>query len=175
MELVMDSKVDEAGSAAPRRGRYVRDDSFEIDLGMLGDALGFNLRMAQSAAFRAFVRRTGDATLKPGYYALLSIVDTNPGLTQAELGRAIGRDKSSITPVLCELEQRGLIEKRRDARDRRVNTLWLTKDGTRLLSVLREKAREHDRALEQAIGRENRELFLALLLRIRRHMSDNNR
>ena len=86
---------------------------------MLGDYIGFHLRLAQDASFRAFARHTGVRDLKPGRFAAMTVIANNPGITQAELGRAIARDKSSVTPLIQELDRRGLVERQRSPTDRR--------------------------------------------------------
>jgi len=65
----------------------------EVDLGLLGGYIGYHLRMAQAASFRAFKRHTGVSSLRPGWYAVLSLIDDNPGITPIALSRASGRDK----------------------------------------------------------------------------------
>lgn len=138
----------------------------EVRYGRLAGALGFNLRIAQEASFRAFAHRVGDAAMRPRRYAMLVLIRENPGLTQAELGRSAGREKSSITPALNDLVKLGLVERRAVAVDRRVQTLWLTRKGEQRYRELTRHAVQHDRLLERAIGRGNRVRFLGLLSRI---------
>ena len=138
----------------------------EVALGRLPSAIGFNLRLAQEAAFRAFAKRVGDPDLKPRRYALLTIIHGNPGLTQAALGRASGRDKSSITPALQDLVHRGLVKRRADPKDGRVRTLWLTPKGVAVTDQLARAARAHHRFLLSAIGPENGAMFISLLNRL---------
>jgi DNA-binding MarR family transcriptional regulator len=145
-----------------------RAERAAIRLGQLEDAVGFNLRLAQEASFRAFAQRVADPLLKPRWYAMLMIIRENPGLTQAELGRASGRDKSSITPALRHLTQRSLVKRRPMSHDGRALTLWLTPKGEALLRQLSRHAREHDRMLEKSIGLANRDALLDLLRRMMR-------
>jgi DNA-binding MarR family transcriptional regulator len=158
-------RAESNGFGSPARGRKAkkRADATELRLGRLSDALGFNLRLAQEASFRAFAHRVGDPDLKPRRYAMLQLIDQNPGLTQAELGRASGRDKSSITPALRDLSRRGLVKRSAVAYDRRVYTLRLTPKGRLLLRKLTGAAKEHDRMIAAGIGSENRAKFLSLL------------
>jgi DNA-binding MarR family transcriptional regulator len=134
-----------------------------VSLGRLENALGFNLRLAQESSFRAFAHRVGDADLKPRRYAILALISENPGMTQAELGRASGRDKSSITPALRDLLRRKLVKRGAVARDKRVYTLSLTPKGKAVLRALVRAAEQHDRLIEKSIGAEKREAFLQML------------
>src|SRR3982074_1612831 len=84
-----------------------------VDYGPLADWVGFNLRMAQAAAFQAFSRRAQEVGTRPGRFATLMLIGRNPGISQTALSRANGRDKSSLTPVLNDLARRGLIRRTR--------------------------------------------------------------
>ena len=102
------SGMDSTGG--PRRDAEAdgeRDRGGGLSLGVLDDYVGFHLRLAQNASFRAFKRLTGERSLRPGWFAVLSIIDANPGITPMALSRASGRDKSTITPVLRDLAARG--------------------------------------------------------------------
>lgn len=100
-----------------------------VKLGWLGGTIGYNLRLAQNASFHAFSELTGDTGLRPGRYALLQLIDDNPGVSQTVLSRAVGRDKSTLTPVLGDLERRSLIIREPDPLDRRGLRMSLTAAG----------------------------------------------
>ncbi len=136
-----------------------------IRLGVLSDYVGFHLRMAQDASFRAFARHVGMRDLKPGRFAAMTVIFNNPGITQAALGRAIARDKSSVTPLIQELESRGLVERQRSATDRRSIALSLTTTGEETLGRLMAHAVEHDRKLDEIVGPHKVE-FINLLKKI---------
>jgi DNA-binding MarR family transcriptional regulator len=135
--------------------------------GPLSDWIGFNLRMAQEAAFLAFVRQSRSvAGTRPGRFAMLTVIDANPGISQTALGRAAGRDKSTLTPVLNDLVRRGWIRRQRNRDDRRTYLLTLTPLGRKRLRQLNVCARRHERNLDRIIGPEDRSRFLAILRRI---------
>ena len=52
---------------------------------------------------------SGGFDLKPGRFAAMVVIQNNPGINQTALGRAIARDKSTITPLLQGLERQGLV------------------------------------------------------------------
>jgi DNA-binding MarR family transcriptional regulator len=136
-----------------------------VALGPLGDMVGFHLRLAQEASFRAFAQRVGARDLKPRRFAILMLIEQNPGLTQTALSRASGRDKSTLTPALDDLERRGLIERRRSPRDRRVQSVYLTGAGRSQLRELARHAAAHERRLDRVLGA-GKAQFLAALRRI---------
>jgi DNA-binding MarR family transcriptional regulator len=141
-----------------------------VRLGTLDDAIGFHLRLAQDASFRAFARRAGRHDLKPGHFAALLVIVNNPGISQGALGRAIVRDKSSVTPIIQTLFKRGLIDRQTSAGDRRRIQLSVTGSGRELLRRLAPHVRNHDRNLDTIVG-SDRALFLGLLRRIANEIS----
>jgi DNA-binding MarR family transcriptional regulator len=137
-----------------------------MHFGPLATWVGFNLRMAQEAAFQAFSRRSQEVGESPGRFATLTLIARNPGISQTELSQAAGRDKSSLTPVVEDLVKRGLVERKRVRDDRRTYRLNVTPAGKRTLTQLTRCARRHERNLDGIIGLRDRKRFIQILKRI---------
>lgn len=169
-------------AAAARRGHAVRDGNLSaganrrarngesigrpVNFGPLATWIGFNLRMAQDAAFQAFSRLSLEIGESPGRFATLTLIGRNPGISQTELSQANGRDKSSLTPVVEDLVRRGLVQRNRMSSDRRTYRLRLTPDGKKVLTQLTRCARRHERNLDRIIGPRDRKRFLQTLKKI---------
>jgi DNA-binding MarR family transcriptional regulator len=151
------NKADDLPELPERRGG--------MRLGVLEDYIGFHLRIAQDASFRVFARHAGIHELKPGRFAAMTVIHNNPGISQGDLGRLIDRDKSSVTPLVQELERRGLVERIQSKTDRRSVRLSLTPAGETMLRRLLVHAMEHDRKLDEIVGDQKPE-FLRLLRKI---------
>jgi DNA-binding MarR family transcriptional regulator len=136
-----------------------------VRLGLLGDYIGFNLRLAQAASFRAYTRRVDIRGLRPGWFAVLSLINDNPGITPLALSRASGRDKSTITPLLRDLVKNEMIVREGIPADRRSYALRMTARGEEALALLAARAAAHDSALD-AIAGDQKEALLELLRRI---------
>jgi len=149
-----------------RRGRNGEAVAESINFGPLDYWIGFNLRMAQEAAFQAFSRRSQAIGESPGRFATLTLIARNPGISQTALSQASGRDKSSVTPIVEDLVRRGLIERQRMRNDRRAYRLNLTAAGKKTLVELTRCARRHERNLDAIIGRGDRKRFIAILKKI---------
>jgi DNA-binding MarR family transcriptional regulator len=149
-----------------RRGRNGESSVESINFGPLATWVGFNLRMAQEAAFQSFSRRSQDVGESPGRFATLTLIARNPGISQTELSHANGRDKSSLTPVVEDLVRRGLVERKRLNHDRRAYCLNLTRVGKKTLTLLTRAARRHERALDGVIGLRDRKRFIQILKKI---------
>lgn len=127
---------------------------------MLGDLLGYRLRLAQQIVFRDFADRV--AELSPGRVGILLLVEANPGVTQSLLARAVKLDRSTMVGVLHTLEDRGLLERRR-GEDRRTNGLWLTAAGRGWAARLKRRIEAHERRVASRLSAAERTQLLALL------------
>lgn len=138
----------------------------EIKLGFLDDTVGFHLRTAHEVAFRAFLKRVSDSNTPPWRFAILALIDANPGLTQVVLARATRRDPSSLTPALDDLCDRGLVTRTRQVHDRRSYALRLTPLGKKAMQQLKASAVAHERELDRLVGGKQRDQFIQTLKRI---------
>jgi DNA-binding MarR family transcriptional regulator len=134
-----------------------------VSLGMLPELLGYHVRLAQMAIFADFERALGELELSPGLFALLVIVEANPGLNQARLASAARLDRSSLVPALDKLEARDLVARRDAPGDRRANGLHLTEAGTALLERAKLAVRRHEARLAAELAPGERELLIGLL------------
>ncbi len=154
----MKTKQTAHSKAAPRSG--------EPSLGPLKNYIAFQLRRAQDLSFEAFARRVGQANLEPGHFAILAVIDANHGLNQTALSHATGRDKSTLTPAIKALLNRGFISRARSKSDSRAYQLSLTVAGQKYLAKLMVHAEAHDRRLDEIVGAFHKSLLIHLLERI---------
>jgi DNA-binding MarR family transcriptional regulator len=154
----------------PAEERSGEGPASEIRLGVLDSYIGFHLRLAQNASFRAVRERSGSHELRPGWFAVLSIIGDNPGISPVEVSRAAGRDKSTLTPVLHDLFKRRYLEKEPRPGDRRSYRLRLTEAGRAHLDVIAAHAAAHERLLDSIAGPRKAEL-IAVLRRITEELS----
>lgn len=103
--------------------------------------------------------------LAPGQFGALKVVVANPGCTPSALAEAIGLDPSSLTPILTQLETRGLVE-RRAGTDRRRAALHATDAGVRTAAEAEADVLRHEAAITAALAPEAREAMLALLAKL---------
>ena len=74
-------------------------------------------------------RNMAHLEIKPPHLDIMINLYRREGISQQELARKLLVGRSNMSMLLPQLEKRGLIERRPDARDKRVLRLHLTNDG----------------------------------------------
>lgn len=137
-----------------------------LSLGWLGQTVGFNLRIAHEASVRAYLKSVSDLSAPSWQFAILALIDENPGLTQVSLARAIMRESSSLTPALDDLCNRRLVSRVRSPRDRRSYALRLTARGKEVMAELKVSVEAHEKELDRLVTAGQRASFVEILKRI---------
>jgi len=107
-----------------------------VRLGRLGNFVGFRLRRVQNQLSRTFATETAGQGLRQGLFSSLAIISANPGISQSELSREVGLDKSVTVTMVDEMEKYGWAERRRSTHDRRRHALYVTPVGEVRLNEL---------------------------------------
>jgi DNA-binding MarR family transcriptional regulator len=114
----------------------------------LARQLCFALYSASRAVTRAYAPLLAPLGLTYPQYVVFLALWERDGQPVHELGTCLGLDSGTLTPLLKRLEQRGLIERRRDHEDERVVKIFLTADG----KALRAKAKKIPQQLAAKAG-----------------------
>ncbi|MGI5204392.1 MarR family winged helix-turn-helix transcriptional regulator [Spirillospora sp. CA-108201] len=130
--------------------------------------IGVAFLLAQLGAHAAgrFAERIAELDLTPPQAGLLRMLAGAPGRSQRELADELGMPPSRFVPFADELEERGLIERRRNPEDRRLYALYLTDKGFILLTRLAEVAAAHEREICRALSHDERQEVKTLLERV---------
>lgn len=99
------------------------------------------------------------------FRVLVALSDDGP-LSQADLGRRLAIDRSDMAAVASELEQRGLIARTRDDRDRRRNVVTITAAGHEALARMDSAIEGAQGELLAPLSAEERQQLTQLLTRL---------
>ena len=121
--------------------------------------LGFAAKAQSLAAYEA-------SGLHPYHYAVLLVLGEGSSDTQGAIADALGYDRGQLVGLLDELEERGLVERRRDANDRRRHLVRLTPHGRKTLKRLRTLSTQIEDEFLAPLNEKERAELHALLLRL---------
>ena len=63
---------------------------------------------------------------------VIKTLPLNQGMTQKDIGAAVNKTPANMTRLLDRLEEKNLIERRRNPEDRRATLVFITKNGTKM-------------------------------------------
>lgn len=104
-------------------------------------------------------------------YALSILAEEAP-LSQQDLGAALALEKSSVSRLVQQLEQRGWMLRDRDPNDNRLRLLRLSAEGQRISNVVGQRMHERHAEVFQQLTPEDQAALLQGLTALRRALRD---
>jgi DNA-binding MarR family transcriptional regulator len=104
--------------------------------------------------------------LHPYHHAVLIALKEGAHDTQGAIADELGYDRGQLVGLLDELEERGLVERRRDPNDRRRQLVRITAQGKRMLTSLRALARRVEADFLAPLSDAERAQLHSLLVRL---------
>jgi DNA-binding MarR family transcriptional regulator len=115
---------------------------------------------------RRFAERLAPLDLSPAHVAVLRVVGQNPGIGQRELAEELGVVPSRVVVLIDELEERGIIERRRSTTDRRQYALHIAEDAEQKRRAVMRAVGEHDVDVTSALTQAELRTLVGLLRKI---------
>jgi DNA-binding MarR family transcriptional regulator len=100
------------------------------------EPLGFALAAAARKLAKFYAAALGERPLTPAQLVVLRRLWRADGQPMRDLAPRAGLDPTSLNWLVDQLEKAVLVERRRDAHDRRLVRVWLTDDGRALADEL---------------------------------------
>lgn len=134
------------------------------------------LGWALHAMYTGYLRTAAGATAQVpggsrGYQVLVAITTESPS-SQLALAQRLGIDKNAMTYVVDALEERGLVRRQPDPRDRRMRQLIPTDDGRALLHTARAALRSVEEPLMRDLTAAEQVQLRQLLARAALNVAD---
>jgi DNA-binding MarR family transcriptional regulator len=105
-----------------------------------------------------------EAGIHPYHYAVLATLAEGERETQGAIADALDYDRGQLVGILDELEEQGLVERRRDPEDRRRQVVVMTPEGKKALTKMRALSKRLDDEFLAPLTAEQRAQLQRLLL-----------
>jgi MarR family transcriptional regulator, transcriptional regulator for hemolysin len=129
--------------------------------------IGLRLTRTARVVSQAFERAMADAGGSASTGQVLLVVRAQRWGTQSRMAEAMGITGATLTHHLNALEEQGLVRRRREQGNRRVQHVELTEAGAALHDRLRRVAVRHDKRLRSALTDADTERLGELLDKLR--------
>jgi DNA-binding MarR family transcriptional regulator len=147
------------------------DDTEDRIVARHAQSLGWLLANAHGLYRQRLAEAIRDEPVHMGQVVLLASLFAHNDLTQAQLSKVSGIEKSSVVLFLDALEQDGWIERRRHPSDRRAHLVHLTEAGQARFARLGEKLQTAQEATLSVFTPAERSSFEAYLQRLVDHLN----
>ncbi|WBS05795.1 MarR family transcriptional regulator [Pseudoduganella sp. SL102] len=137
-----------------------------LDQRLLLSLVGYNLRRAYLTIIPHFDERMGKLQLRAVDFAVLSLLNANPNITQKRLSKAVNVSPPNLAILLDRLETRGLLVRQRNPLDKRSQTLVLTAEGSKLCAKAEKTVTELERKATSMLSDAERAQLVGLLQKV---------
>lgn len=152
-----------AGRQNPRRP----DPEDQFPMPDLEAYIGYNLKRAYVILQKDFREALGADGLAPRDFSALALVVQFPNITQSELARMLGIERSGLVAIVDELEGRGYLSRAAVPGDRRVHALVPTPTGIAACARATEQVKAHEEKLLSHMTQDEIQMLGSLLRKIR--------
>ena len=121
------------------------------------------MHRALQLALDIYAEEAGPDGLTQRQFAVLDAVSRKAGLTQTDLVRATGIDRSTLADLVARMTTKGLLERERSTLDARAMAVRLSGTGQAALEAARPRAEAADQRILALLPKAKRESFLARL------------
>jgi MarR family transcriptional regulator, transcriptional regulator for hemolysin len=138
---------------------------FESSVGLVVN----NAAKAFQKALDLELRKNVGVTLSQ-WRVVASLVQ-QPGLTQKEIADKVGVEGATLVPIIDKMEKEGLLKRKPDSKDRRVNRIYLTPKADSLWNSMIECAIHIRKVSTKDISEDKLEITLETLRKILKNLS----
>lgn len=130
------------------------------------------LRRCHQVAVALFLDECVDFKLTPLQFAILAALEKDGPQDQITLGGATAIDRTTVTVVTRNLEEHGLIVRKKSPRDKRYNIVSLTRSGREVVRDILPAVNSAQRRIVEPLDKEEADQLIMLLEKM---MATNNK
>ncbi len=131
--------------------------------GTLADSPSHLMHRALQLALDIYSEELGSDGPTQRQFAVMEAVSVKEGLTQTDLVKATGIDRSTLADLVARMTTKGLLTRERSALDARAKAVRLSPEGQALLDAARPRVEAADRRIMALLPKSKRDGFLDLL------------
>ncbi|TYP69582.1 MarR family winged helix-turn-helix transcriptional regulator [Paenibacillus methanolicus] len=136
----------------------------------LDEHIGILIRDVDLAISGYVKRQLAPLGLAPEQSLILLLLYREDGLPQHEIALRLRKDKTNVNRMIDNLEGKGVVIRRSDRADRRVQRVWLTEQGRALEEQVLAMTERTTRLLTEGFAPEELEAGRRFLERVRHHL-----
>lgn len=107
-------------------------------------------------------------------WVLLKILSDHNGVSQNEIACKSNRDKTSITRLVNNLERKNLLARLPSKNDKRINQLFLTTQGEKMLNETEQIWTDMVCNLQKGLNKQEIEMLINTLKKVQKNIIDND-
>ena len=132
----------------------------------LDDVVGYRLKRAYMVINDDYKSDPNLERLTTREFTVLALVDAQDEVSQSDIARKLGIERSGMVKLIDGLEAKGYLERRPHPSDRRVYQLKLSCSGGECLRTHHEAVRSHEDRILDALSDDERASLLSLLRKV---------
>ncbi|WP_295709331.1 MarR family transcriptional regulator [uncultured Brevundimonas sp.] len=132
-------------------------------VGPLANSPSHLMHRALQLALDIYAEEAGSDGLTQRQFAVLEAASLKAGLTQTELVRLTGIDRSTLADLVARMTAKGLLERERSTLDARAKAVRLSEAGLARLEAARPRVEAADRRIMGLLPKGHRDGFLKQL------------
>lgn len=141
-----------------------------VNFGFLTDHVIHHYRLLNLELTRLHAKLFKNTPIQKGVGKMtaMTLLELNPGLTQATIAKSINKDKAAIARIIDELVREGFINRDISPEERRSYSLTLTDKGHAEFARYAQLSKDCEEAFTDGLTAEERDQLLYLLRKLRR-------
>ncbi len=136
------------------------------DIGEIRNIVGFHIRLAHGAVYRHFTETFQDIELTQKQVSVLWLVDDHPDIAQTDLAQRMRMDRATTMAIVNRLQERAYLVRGKSPTDGRKQTLNLTAEGRKALTVAKTAIAENEAWIKARFTEKETQQLIEMLARI---------